>query len=287
MIDRYKACLAPTMHRPYLLHAFRDRDALTVRLLRPSEERPPKRDADLNTHLSMPLQPFSFSHVVSGDPFDRPGTAWEVTTGITFSVSALGSLRPRQSWTLAVDSEERFVRPFERFSLTDGTKQSRGVLLRMLNLRQVAMVASCFGADSLDECQILLVGGMHGCWANVPFTHVFEPLSGQEVTDTQAPDFFPRAVISGPATVAAGGVAKFSLSFVDASTGAVVSNGSRSVPVRVEATSGYLVDSIVYPRKGLAAFRWMALGLTKGDRLRIKSNWGTWSGDHEIEVRVA
>ncbi len=286
MISRYKTCLSPTTHRPYLLHAFKDSDALTVRLLQPASEEQPAADIDLNLHLPEPLQPTRLRDFVSGDALGQPGTRWLMTAGFTFSVSALGGLRPRQSWVIPIDHEGQFVFPFERFSLTETTKQSRSVALRMQNVRQVAMIASAFGASSLDDCQILIVGGAHGHCANFEFSHVLETLTGCEMTGTQTPDFFPRTSIAGPATVAAGRLARFSLSFVDAATGALVSNGSRSVPVRLEATSGYLVDRVVYPRNGQSKFRWKALGMSKGDRLKIKSSWGTWSGDAEIEVRV-
>lgn len=287
MIDRYKACLAQATDRPFLLHALRDDQALTVRLLRRSPQDAPSSDADLTRHLPDTMRVHSFADHIAGEALGRPGTVWELTAGLTFAVPALGRLRPRECWVLGIDLRDQFVQPFERFSLTESTRQSRGVLLKMLNVRQVAMIASAFGAETLDDCQILLTGGAEGCVANFPFTHVFEPVSGREVTPTRAPDYFPRAVIAGPAAVGPGRMARFSLSFVDTATGAVVSNGERAVPVRLEATSGYLVDRVVYPRNGVARFRWKALGLSKGDRLKIKSSWGTWSGDHEIEVRVA
>lgn len=287
MINRYRACLAQTTDRDFLLHAFRDERALTIRLLRPASPGAPLSDVDLNTHLPEALLPYPSTDCVSGAALDRPGTVWEVSSGMTFAVSVLGGLRPRQCWVLAVDLNNQFAQPFERFSQTESTKQSRGVLLKMLNVRQVAMVATAFGADTLDECQVLLVGGAHGCVANFPFTHVFEPVSGREVTSTQAPDFFPRAVIAGPKSVTPGRMARFSISFADMATGAVVSNGTRTVPVRLETTSGYLVDQVVYPRNGRATFRWKALGLSKGDRLKLKSSWGSWSGDDEFEVCIA
>lgn len=286
MIPRYKTCLAPTTDRSYLLHAYKDSEALTVRLLTAADA-PANSFVSLTERLPNVMIAHRFEAFVPGEGFDRPGTVWRLDAGITFSLPLLHGLRPRESWVLGMDMQGGLVPPFERFSLSEGTKRSRGALLKMLNVRQVAMIGAAFGAESMDDCQIVLVGGKHGCWTNFPFTHVFETISGDEVTGTQAPDFYPKAAIKGPPTVAPGRLARFVLEFVDSATGEVVDNGKRAVPVRLEATSGYLVDRVVYPENGRATFRWKALGLSRGDRVKIKSNWGTWSGDHEVEVRVA
>ena len=289
MIRRYAAALGRVANRPYFLHAIKNSDALTVRLIVPAErDRSGFVAADLSGHLPAEFVEHrderAFDGVVIGK---EPGSAWCVETAVTFRVSLLGGLRPYCSWVLGVDGNGRFVTPFERFEATRATKLPRGRLMRLLGIRQIGFVASRFGADTLDECSIMLGEGEHGHYANFDFDFRLEEVVGTDITMTQTPDFYPRAKIDGPATVAAGQVGTFTVRFVDKSTGETLSNGTKPVKVTLEATSGVVVDSTVYPVNGVAAFRWMALGMGKGEIARIKSAWGSWTGDDEIEVAVA
>ncbi len=94
----------------------------------------------------------------------------------------------------------------------------------------------------------------------------------------------PSLKLTGPATIAANGIATVDVAVVD-KTGTVIADAACELPL--EAVSGYLPKARVVIANGSGSFRVMALGLEAGDTVRVKAGLGLFTGLADISIPVA
>jgi hypothetical protein len=95
---------------------------------------------------------------------------------------------------------------------------------------------------------------------------------------------WPVLKVSGPDTIAGNAFVQYMVHLHDGMTGfALDESGMR---VELESSAGYLTHRVLHLQDGRAGFALGALGLTAGDRIKLKAGWRNYPGVCEKEITV-
>jgi len=193
-------------------------------------------------------------------------------------------------WAFNSTRDGRLSMPFNRYLVTQPSRQHRHMLLvsrREVNLLTLSVP---FARSDFSNCVFVLkYNPAFGCIHNFPDYRIMPttkiglgPYDLDHLYGFKA--LFASLRLSGPDTVQAGQQASYSIEMYSKNVDALVDDVEARV--YLESSAGYLPQRQVDIRNGTGSFALMALGLSAGDRIKLKLGWRNFSGATEKIITV-
>lgn len=194
------------------------------------------------------------------------------------------------SWTFNASRDGKLSMPFNRYLETWPSRQHRQMLLLSRREVNVMMLQVPFAQQDFSNCIFVLkYNPQFGCIHNFPIYKEMPPIkSGLNSYDQEKlfglKSLFPSLRLSGTDTIKAGQTADYSVEMYSRNTDTLVDDAEARV--YLETNAGYLPHRQVEVRNGVARFPLMALGLSPGDRIKLKVGWRNFSGADEKIITI-
>lgn len=199
-----------------------------------------------------------------------------------------GALSERAEWVVPCGNDGRLGMPVNRTLLTWQARAHKTVVYQ--DRQQCSALTAMLPFADADFSRAILYAKMNpacGLVHDFPAPKVVSPdgIALDGLDTIAAGDWaWPRLHLSGPAQLAAGAFADYTISLHDGSSGfALDESGMR---VELEASIGYLAHRIVQLQQGMAIVALGALGLKPGDSVKLKAGWRYFPGLAEKEIAI-
>lgn len=222
---------------------------------------------------------------------DAGGFLQEIAqTALVLDAAVLGraALSERAEWVIHCDPDGALAMPENRTLLTWQARAHKSAIYRARGQNSVLTVMLPFAdADFARAAIFAKMNPAEGLLHDFPAAAVVSPagiaLPGHTTLAT-ADWRWPVLRLAGPVQLAADAFADFTVSLHDGIDGhALNESGPR---VELESSGGYLAHRVLRLADGAATFRFGALGLRPGERLRLKAGWRWYPGLAEQEVAI-
>lgn len=212
--------------------------------------------------------------------------------GFRIDINVLGSAAwsDYASWAFNATPEGKLKLPFNRYLETHASREHRHMMMISRKEINLMMLHVPFARQNFSNCVFVLkFNPSFGCihnfisWRTMPSdktnlgSNDLEPLYGFKA-------LFASLRLSGPDVIPAGQTAAYAVEMFSKNTDTLVEDVETKV--YLEAHAGYLPHRQVEIRNGVGGFPLMALGLSPGDKIKLKVGWRNFSGADEKIITV-
>lgn len=213
-------------------------------------------------------------------------------TGFAIDPAKLGAgaWSDHAQWMFNVKNNGLLELPYNRYLATFDSKMNRQMLMMTRQERNLLTLWVPFAGDSFAHCSFALkYNPALGCVHNMPDVQLAVPQDIDWDSADLQPLFGVKAMLpslrlTGPATLAAGASAAFTVEMFDCNTDITVTG--QPARIWLDASAGYLAQRQVQIADGLAAVTLTALGLQAGDAITLKAGWRNFSGAAEKTIAI-
>lgn len=193
-------------------------------------------------------------------------------------------------WAFNATRDGKLSMPFNRYLATQPSREHRHMLLIGRREVNLMMLNVPFARENFSNCVFVLkynpaVGCIHNFSDHTQMPTIkiglgpydLEPLYGFKA-------LFASLRLSGPDTIEAGHTATYNIEMFSKNTDTLVDD--IETKVYLECNAGYLPRRQIEISHGLGSFPLMALGLSAGDKIKLKVGWRNFSGVDEKIVTI-
>lgn len=193
-------------------------------------------------------------------------------------------------WAFNATRDGKLSMPFNRYLATQPSREHRHMLLIGRKEVNLMMLNVPFARQDFSNCVFVVkYNPAFGCIHNftshkqMPTIKIgLEPYDLEPLYGFKA--LFASLRLSGPDTIAAGQAATYSIEMFSKNTDTLVDDVDTKV--YLECNAGYLPQRQVEISNGMGSFPLMALGLSAGDKIKLKVGWRNYSGVDEKIVTI-
>lgn len=193
-------------------------------------------------------------------------------------------------WSFNAASDGRLAMPFNRYLATQPSREHRYALTMARQEETLLTMVVPFAQADVSTCAFILrynaaLGGIHNfaSYRAIPAVAPGAPPPDHEQLYGMKA-LLPSLRLTGPDTIPAGAAADYTVEIYSRNTDTLVDD--TETQIYLEATAGYLPRRRVTVGTGTASFPLLALGLTAGDRIKLKVGWRNFSGVDEKFVTI-